>query len=170
MEFRIRPFKENDIADINEIRSMRGVIETIPTLFSESVAFTEEVMKSVGPNDPVLSAVIDTPEGEKVISNGVLRLTEKARLRHTASVALIVHADYQNMGVGLGRTILSQLMEIADKWLMLVRVDLDVAADNAGAIHLYESLGFQIEGRLKYAFMKDGKYADLLIMGRYNLP
>ncbi|MFR5879944.1 MAG: hypothetical protein ACLUEQ_03565 [Cloacibacillus evryensis] len=39
-------------------------------------------MKSVGPNDPALSAVIETPEGEKVIGNGVLRLTEKARLRH----------------------------------------------------------------------------------------
>ena len=168
MKFRIRPFKESDIADINEIRSMRGVIETIPTLFSESVAFTEKVMKSIGPNDPVLSAVIDTPEGEKVIGNGVLRLTEKARLRHTASVALIVHAGYHNMGVG--RAILSQLLEIADKWLMLVRIDLEVVADNAGAIHLYESLGFQTEGRLKYAFMKDGKYADLLIMGRYNLP
>ena len=168
MEFRIRPFRDSDIADIKEIRSMRGVMETIPTLFSESVAFTEKVMKSVGPNDPALSAVIETPEGEKVIGNGVLRLTEKARLRHTASVALIVHAGYHNMGVG--RAILSQLLEIADKWLMLVRVELEVAACNEGAIHLYESLGFQHEGRLKYAFMKDGKYEDLLVMGRYNLP
>lgn len=168
MEFRIRPFKESDIADISEIRSMRGVMETIPTLFSENAAFTERVMKAVGPNDPVLSAVADIPGGEKVIGNAVLRLTEKARLRHTASVALIVHAGYQNMGVG--RALLSQLLEIADKWLMLVRVDLEVEANNAAAIHLYESLGFQIEGRLKYAFMKDGRYEDLLVMAKYNLP
>ena len=44
MEFRIRPFRDSDIADINEIRSMRGVMETIPTLFSESVAFTEKAV------------------------------------------------------------------------------------------------------------------------------
>ena len=70
MEFRIRPFRDSDIADINEIRSMRGVMETIPTLFSESVAFTEKVMKSVGPNDPALSAVIETPEGYQITEKG----------------------------------------------------------------------------------------------------
>lgn len=168
MEFRIRPYEERDLAGINAIKRMRGVAETTLSLYSENIAFTAQLMRGVSPASPNLCAVIDTPEGETVIGNGLLRLTEKARVRHTASVALIVHAGYQDKGVG--RALLSQLLEIADDQLMLVRVSLEVTADNARAIHLYESLGFQTEGRLKYAIMSAGEYKDLIIMGRYRLP
>lgn len=45
-----------DLRDVNEIRSMRGVMETIPTLFSESLSHTESVMQSFGKNDHMLAA------------------------------------------------------------------------------------------------------------------
>ncbi|MEG1602034.1 MAG: GNAT family N-acetyltransferase [Cloacibacillus sp.] len=167
MEYRIRPFKESDVEDINEMRTMPGVMETIPTLTSESVSFTRELYTKYDPDFPAFCAVVDTPNGEKVIGHAMLVLYKKARLRHVASVAIIVNAKYQDMGVG--RALLSKLLDIADNWLMLVRVELEVQAENARAVHLYQSLGFQNEGLIKYAVMQNGKYRDIIIMGRYNM-
>lgn len=168
MDYRIRPFQESDIKDLNSIRSMPGVLETIPTLSSESVSFTEGVYKSYDPDWPSFCAVVDGDGGEeKCIGHAMLLLNKKARVRHTASVSIIVDSEYHNKGVG--RTLLTRLLDIADKWLMLVRVELEVQENNAGAIHLYESLGFVREGLLKYTFMQDGRYTNTVVMGRYNL-
>ena len=166
MEFKIRPLALGDLYDLNEIRTMSGVMETIPTLFSESIEFTEGVMKSFGPNDHMLAAEIMTATGAKVIGIGGLHVAHKARARHSASISLIVHTDYQAKGIG--RKILEKLLELADKWLLLKRVDLEVSTDNIFAIHLYESFGFVTEGHKKYTYTKDGEFGDTLVMARYR--
>ena len=166
MEFKIRPLAPGDLYDLNEIRTMSGVMETIPTLFSESIEFTEEVMKSFGPNDHMLAAEIMTATGAKVIGIGGLHVAHKARARHSASISLIVHTDYQAKGIG--RRILEKLLELADKWLLLKRVELEVSTDNIVAIHLYESFGFVTEGHKKYTYTKDGGFGDTLMMARYR--
>ena len=140
MEFFIRPFEERDIRGLNEIRRMRGVRETIPALASESLEFTEAVAKAVPAAAPNLSAVVCENGEEILIGNALLRLCEKPKMRHTASLAIVVRTEFQNMGVG--RALLTELLRIADCDLMLVRVALEVAEENARAIHLYESLGF----------------------------
>lgn len=63
------------------------------------------------------------------------------RLRHSADIGIMVHKDYQNMGVG--SALMERLLDLADNWLMLVRVELTVFADNERAIHLYEKFGFE---------------------------
>ena len=166
MEFKIRPLAPGDLYDLNEIRTMSGVMETIPTLFSESIEFTEGVMKSFGPNDHMLAAEIMTEVGAKVIGIGGLHVARKARARHSASISLIVHTDYQAKGIG--RKILEKLLELADKWLLLKRVELEVSTDNIFAIHLYESFGFVTEGHKKYTYTKDGEFGDTLVMARYR--
>ena len=143
MEFFIRPFEERDIRGLNEIRRMRGVRETIPALSSENMEFTEAVAKAVPAAAPNLSAVICENGEEILIGNALLRLCEKPKMRHTASLAIVVRTEFQNMGVG--RALLTELLRIADCDLMLVRVALEVAEENARAIHLYESLGFARE-------------------------
>ena len=166
MEYSIRALAPEDLRDVNEIRSMRGVMETIPTLFSESLSQTESVMQSFGKNDHMLAAEIYTENGSKVIGMGGLHVAAKHRMRHSADISLIVHTNYQNRGIG--RDILTQLLELADKWLLLKRVELEVAAENSGAIHLYESLGFEKEGLKKYASITEGRYTDIIVMGRYR--
>jgi putative acetyltransferase len=52
---------------------------------------------------------------------------------------------------------------------MLLRIELDVTVDNEKAINLYQSFGFEIEGTKKYAIIKNGKYADLLMKARYTI-
>jgi len=65
---------------------------------------------------------------------------------------------------------MENILDLADNWLVLVRIELDVTTDNERAISLYQSFGFEVEGKKKYAIIKDGKYADLIIMARYNIP
>jgi putative acetyltransferase len=44
---------------------------------------------------------------------------------------------------------MENILDLADNWLMLVRIELDVIEDNERAIHLYRSFGFEVEGRKK---------------------
>ncbi len=53
---------------------------------------------------------------------------------------------------------------------MLARIELEVSTDNEKAINFYQSFGFEAEGKKRYAIIKDGEYADLLMMARYNIP
>ena len=54
------------------------------------------------------------------------------------------------------------LLDLADHWLMLVRVELEVFADNEQAIRLYEKLGFREVGRRKNYYRAE--HEDALLM------
>jgi putative acetyltransferase len=62
--------------------------------------------------------------------------------------------------------LLEALLEIGDRQLGLTRLELEVMADNIGAIRLYEQCGFVVEGRKRDAVMRPGGFVDLLVMGR----
>ena len=69
-------------------------------------------------------------------------------------------------GQGIGSKLLEALLDAADNWLNIRRVELSVFADNAAAIALYRKFGFEEEGVLRdYAF-RDGHFADVLTMAR----
>ena len=65
-----------------------------------------------------------------------------------------------------GDALLNEILDLADHWLMLVRVELEVFSDNEGAIRLYESLGFQKEGLKRMATVRGGRYVDEYLMAR----
>jgi putative acetyltransferase len=46
----------------------------------------------------------------------------------------------------------------------ITRLELQVFANNARAIALYERMGFQVEGRRRMAVMVDGVAIDVLMM------
>ena len=59
-------------------------------------------------------------------------------------------------------------LDFADNWANYARVELTVHADNTRAIKLYESLGFEHEGRLRDFSFREGGYVDALLMGRLS--
>jgi L-phenylalanine/L-methionine N-acetyltransferase len=61
---------------------------------------------------------------------------------------------------------MAQLLDVADRWLGLVRVDLTVLTYNERAVAMYEKLGFVKEGTQRKAAYFDGKYHDLYLMAR----
>jgi L-phenylalanine/L-methionine N-acetyltransferase len=58
------------------------------------------------------------------------------------------------------------VVDLADRWLNLTRIELTVFTDNEAAIALYRKFKFEIEGTLrKYAF-RDGTFVDAYMMAR----
>lgn len=161
MEFTIRPPRPEDAEELWELRRMPGVFENTMGLPSNRVTQTEEFIAGLDVDDHQFVAVA---EDGHVVGLAGLMLFSNPRKRHMASLGIYVHTDYQNQGAGTA--LVKALLELADNWLMLVRVELDVYADNARAIHLYEKLGFEQEGVLRKAAIRNGKYADLLMMSR----
>jgi len=166
MDFIIRPVRIEDAEDINEIRRMDGVRETILSTYSERIANTEGFINSLSENDHLLVAEVEKDGARKVVGVVGLNVSRIPRLRHCGSIGIMVHRNYQ--GKGIGRALLEKVIDLADNWLMLVRLELAVFVDNERAIKLYESLGFQIEGRKRFASIRNGKYDDEYLMARYN--
>ena len=73
-------------------------------------------------------------------------------------------------GKGIGTALLAALVDAADRWLGLRRLELMVHADNAPALALYRRFGFEPEGRHRAYALRDGKYVDALTMARLGGP
>ena len=78
--------------------------------------------------------------------------------RHVGRIGISVHAEWQ--GKGVGTALMAAVVDLADNWLNLTRLELEVYADNAAAIHLYERFGFTYEGTLRQHAFRNGKYVD----------
>jgi RimJ/RimL family protein N-acetyltransferase len=100
--------------------------------------------------------------GEQIIA--VLNCTGGRRkaTRHEARLGISVHKEWRNRG--LGHRLMARAVEWARGTGIITRVELEVFARNAPAIHLYEKFGFATEGRRRRAFYKNGEYIDSLIM------
>ena len=83
-------------------------------------------------------------------------------LRHAVTLGVSVHREWRDRGVG--RALLARAIEWARGTGIVTRIELIVYARNARAIHLYESLGFLLEGRRRRSVHQGGEYLDDLIM------
>lgn len=86
------------------------------------------------------------------------------RRRHAGTIGIEVHDDFQ--GNGIGSALLSALVDVADNWLAITRLELMVNADNVSAIRLYEKAGFEREGLMKAFAFRAGGYVDAIAMAR----
>ena len=108
-----------------------------------------------------LVAVVD----DRVIGMlGVETFPNRPRRRHVGRIGITVHDEWQ--GKGVGTALMAAAVDLADNWLNIVRLELEVYADNAAAIHLYERFGFVYEGTLRQHAFRNGEYIDSNIMGR----
>ena len=73
---------------------------------------------------------------------------------------MAVRDDWQ--GKGTGTALMQAAVDLADKWLNLTRLELEVYTDNEAAIRLYEKFGFIIEGTLAQHSFRDGRYAIVI--------
>lgn len=160
----IRPIRASDSEDVHEIRAMEGVRENIPSTSSERLEVSEVKYASLTADDHILVAEAGRGGGRKVVGWAWLQVNANPRRRHAALFGIMVRADWQRRGVG--RRLMDEIFDLADDWLMLKRVELEVFADNEHAIRLYESYGFEVEGRLRASTVKNGEYADCLVMAR----
>jgi putative acetyltransferase len=63
---------------------------------------------------------------------------------------------------------MTALLNWADNWAQVLRVELSVFADNERAIRLYERFGFEREGLCRADAMRNGRLADTVTMARLH--
>ena len=73
--------------------------------------------------------------------------------------------DPEERSKGFGQSALRQLVSYAFKELGLKRIYLGVLPENPAAIHIYEKLGFTVEGKLRSHVFKEGCRKDVIAMG-----
>jgi L-phenylalanine/L-methionine N-acetyltransferase len=86
--------------------------------------------------------------------------------RHAAGIGLAVARHAQ--GQGVGTALMSAIVDWADRWAQLLRLELTVYPDNAAAIALYRKFGFELEGTHRAYAIRDGVYIDALAMARLH--
>ena len=102
--------------------------------------------------------------GDRVVGMFSLHVFTRPRRNHAAAIGLTVHEDWH--GKGVGTALMRAGIDLADNWLGLTRLELEVYTDNEPAIRLYERFGFEREGLLRQHAYRDGRYVDSLLMAR----
>lgn len=82
-----------------------------------------------------------------------------------AGMLAIGIGEAKNRNKGYGTEALRLILRYAFHELNLTRVGLDVIDYNKRAIRAYEKVGFQQEGRLRSAVLRDGESYDRVLMG-----
>ena len=155
----LRAAEVSDAEALNRMANLPGVRYGTLRLPFTSLAATRAMLASESPN---VHRIVAALGGEPV---GLVSLIRGAgRTAHKAEIAIWVHDDHT--GRGIGDALMTAVLDLADNWLGLRRVELDVSLDNAAAIHLYEKHGFEREGIKRADALRAGVLEDVLIMGR----
>lgn len=163
---RIRRAVPDDAGPVLEyLRKVGG--ETVNLTFgTEGPGLSEseerEYLERVGEADnslAILALVGDTIVGGLTFDGG-----RRPRLRHVGEFGISVAQEYA--GLGIGRAMIEFMIAWAEGSGVVRKINLKVRVDNAGAIRLYQRMGWVHEGRTTRDTLIDGQFNDCLLMGR----
>ena len=157
--YTLRAMEPSDYEDFWQVRICPQVMRNTLGLPFQSKA---EVQHKLANPPEGLYCIVAEVDGRMVGVSSVQ--VGRGRKAHVGSLGIMVHDGYT--GRGLGSALMAAIIDLAENWLGLTRLELDVYADNAVAIHLYEKFGFVIEGTKRRYSLRDGEYADTHIMAR----
>jgi putative acetyltransferase len=162
----IRAQRPADWEALYEMREQPGVrpgVLSVP--FGDREWFRERVSKA-NPSSHRLIADAYLSDGPIVVIGNLGLHLNKLSGADRADIGIQVHQDYQDIGVG--NALMTAAIDLADNWLNLHRLDLEVFSDNDRAIGLYKKFGFEIEATERRDAFRDGAYVDTYWMGRLN--
>jgi putative acetyltransferase len=159
----VRAAEPADAAGMSALFGRLGTVEGTLQLPDMPIASRLEHLQRIDPRDCRLVAVAG---GEIVGGAGLHVVGTSLRRQHARMLGIGLAPEWQ--GRGLGRLMLVRLLDWADNWAGVLRVELHVHADNARAKALYESLGFVEEGLHRGYALKSGEYVDSFSMARLH--
>ncbi len=158
-EILVRSVEADDWEDIAAMQESANVVFHTLQLPYPSRDAVRDRLENRPANQVELVAVVNG------VAVGLLRLQPgSGRRAHTARLAMMVHGDYQHRGIGT--VLLEAALDLAERWLAISRVELEVFTDNEAAIALYRKFGFEIEGTIREFAFRDGQYVDAYLMAR----
>lgn len=154
----IRAAEPGDLTAMAAINNQRSVAAATLGLLFQSVSDAQQrfVLDAM---HRMLVAEIDG----RVVGLCGLELS-RGRRAHAGAIGMAVDEAFH--GLGVGTAMLAALVDLADNWYNLLRLELQVYTDNEVAIRLYRRFGFVIEGTLRSHAYRDGAFADAYFMAR----
>ncbi|MDB5526483.1 MAG: YhhY [Rhizobium sp.] len=162
MALLVRAIRSSDIDDVASIYAHESVIANTGQIPHRDAAFWQNFYKSRDPGGVELVCEID---GRAVGHLGMI-LNHTPRRKHVASFGISVHPDFQ--GRGAGNALITEMLDMADNWLNLLRIELVVSSENHNAIRLYRKHGFVVEGEARFDLFRAGKYCHTSHMARLH--
>ena len=136
------------------------VARTTLQMPSQEIGLSKDRLKTQAPGLHRYFAEVDG----RVVGSATLHLSQSPRARHVAGIGMGIHRDF--WGIGIGSLLLEELLNLADNWLNVTRVELEVNVDNTAGVALYKKYGFEIEGTHRLHAFGDGRMADSYFMAR----
>jgi len=159
----IRSAEPHDAPGIAALVGQVGTFEGTLQLPDMPAATRLEFLQRVEPQSCKLVAL----DGERIVGSAGLHAAHSSlRRSHVRGLGIGIAREWQ--GRGLGRLLIGRLLDWADNWAAVLRIELTVHADNGRAIDLYRRMGFIEEGRHRAYALKDGRYVDALFMARLH--
>jgi putative acetyltransferase len=159
----LRALRVADAEQFHAMLQLPTVVHGNPHVPFESVTVTRAYIEKLDPREIAIAAMV----GETFV--GEAELTPfKGRRAHAGSLAIGVHDAWQRRGIG--NVLMTELLDLADNWFGLRRVELTVFADNDAALALYRKFGFVIEARQRGAALRRGVLIDCYLMARLCEP
>jgi putative acetyltransferase len=152
----VQPKDADGVADLVNLPGFRWGTLRLPYQTPEQVG---RWIEKAGPDMVSLVAVA----GGRIIGSAALD-RKAGRRAHVGGIGMGVHDAWT--GRGVGSALLAALLETADQWLGLRRVELTVWTDNPAALALYRRFGFVVEGTHRQYGFRDGVYVDSHAMAR----
>lgn len=106
--------------------------------------------------------------GGEIVGQLTLKGRPRRAVRHSTVLSMSVKKGWRSRGIG--NCLMQAAVAYARECGAIRRIELFVFARNAGAIHLYEKFGFQVEGRRRGAIYRNGTYLDDLLMALWIEP
>ena len=160
MSLKVREAEEADFPALNHAVGVVALEKkflsmTQPASLAQSLGYYQGILKAGFPNFVALDA-------QMVVGWCDIAPHFGGSVAHVGTLGIGLLSNYR--GKGLGRQLMSAA--IAKAWgIGLRRIELSVRADNLNAVHLYQDLGFEIEGLKRRGFCVDGEFIDVTIMG-----
>ncbi len=161
MKIEIRRVEPGDYQAVQRVHAQPKALRGTLQLPFPSEDLWKKRLEAPGDDKYMLVACV---KGEIVAMGGLDLFPKSPRRRHAGHIGLAVHDKWHAQGVGTA--LMKALIDVADNWLNLSRLELTVFVDNQPAVKLYKKLGFVIEGTLKKFAFRDGEYVDVYTMAR----
>ena len=159
---RLRPIEPEDADAFYRWHNDENVMRWLQSYFHESLDNLRKRFADRKDNTyEKVSFCVETLEERKLIGVVVLRDADPVNARASVDIYL---GETEYWGGGYGTDALRRLCRYGFDTLRLHSIELTVVEANARAIRSYEKIGFQVDGRLRQAFFRDGEWHDELLM------
>ena len=153
-----RPFELEDEPTLRRWINDPRIWTTVHSRPPMNAQREREWVESQGKSETDYVFGVALTEGDRLIGScGLHGISVRG---HSATLGIMIgEVEFHNRG--LGTEIMQMLVRFGFEELNLNRIELCVFEHNPRAIHVYEKVGFVLEGRHRQAAFRHGRYRDI---------